>query len=163
MEIKERAEEFLQELLEAANNWSEKYCFWIKTKLFWDDEIGHFIVVSPNLSAETYGVSLGRKNIFCKLLRGVVVSIILVVRKMTNYKLQLKNKYETDEVVKVVLDDGTMLTLVPEITPNGILIRTKMVGRAGKTYDGLLEPKEAIRWLTNIIELYKEAIEDDGY
>jgi hypothetical protein len=107
MEIKERAEEFLRELLEAANNWSEKYCFWIKTKLFWDDEIGHFIVVSPNLSAETYGVSLGRKNIFCKLLRGVVVSIILAVRKMTNYKLQLKNKYEIDEVVRVVFDDGT--------------------------------------------------------
>jgi dissimilatory sulfite reductase (desulfoviridin) alpha/beta subunit len=56
-----------------------------------------------------------------------------------------------------------MLTLVPEITPNGILIRTKMVGRTGKTCDSLLEPKEAIRWLTNIIELYKEAIEDDGY
>jgi hypothetical protein len=163
MEIEERAEEFLRELLEAANNWSEKYCFWIKTKLFWDDEIGHFIVVSPNLSAETYGVSLGRKNIFCKLLRGVVVSIILAVRKMTNYKLQPRNKYEIDEVARVVFDDGTLLTLVPEITSNGILVRTKMVGKTGTLYDRLVEPKEAIRWLTNIIELYKEAIGDDGY
>jgi len=162
MTIEEKVGMFLEELLEPVNEWAEKLCFRVRPRLEWEDRIEYLIVIQPDLSAETFGVFLTKNNAYTAILRGVVIAIVSIIRKVTNYKLRPRTNYEIDETVDVVMDDGKMLTLVPEVNEDEVRVRTQIRDKTNIFYDNSVNPQEAMRWLIRIIELYKEAIEDDS-